>query len=132
MLKRVPRLICCSCGHKHNHYLCPACRHPVCEGCRRAPRRITPKAAAPLVGRPLSAREAEVSEAISQGESNAGIARRLGLNEKTVSTFINRACAKLGIKTRNELLVAMCTERVRQEVRKETLALAQRSQTGSN
>jgi DNA-binding NarL/FixJ family response regulator len=53
---------------------------------------------------PLTAREAEVMDAIAAGRSNAEIAAALHLAEKTVKNTINRIYAKLGAAARSEAI----------------------------
>lgn len=48
----------------------------------------------------LSAREAEVMDLISEGQSNTEIATTLFLSEKTVKNHVNRIYAKLGVPSR--------------------------------
>ncbi|MGP9503535.1 response regulator [Specibacter sp. AOP5-B1-6] len=48
----------------------------------------------------LTAREAEVLDAVAQGMSNDGIARELFLSEATVKTHVSRILAKLGLENR--------------------------------
>jgi DNA-binding NarL/FixJ family response regulator len=50
--------------------------------------------------RGLSAREVEVVELIAAGHTNAEIARRLFLSEKTVKNHVNHIFAKLSVRTR--------------------------------
>lgn len=49
----------------------------------------------------LSAREAEVVRRVARGESNKQIAKRLGLSQNTVKTYLRRAYRKLGCQTRS-------------------------------
>lgn len=69
-----------------------------CEGAR-TPLLVTAVALVPG----LTRREAEIAELAARGESNAAIARRLGLSVRTVETHLQRAYAKLGIHGRSEL-----------------------------
>ena len=48
----------------------------------------------------LTAREAEVLDAVAQGMSNDGIAQHLFLSEGTVKTHVSRILAKLGLENR--------------------------------
>ena len=50
----------------------------------------------------LTVREREVLEAMSAGESNRGIARRLFLSERAVERHITAIFAKLGVATRDD------------------------------
>ncbi|MCL2454765.1 MAG: response regulator transcription factor [Micrococcales bacterium] len=54
----------------------------------------------------LSQREAEIMDLIAQGLSNAQLARRLYLSEKTVKNHINRIFAKLGVSNRAQAMAA--------------------------
>ena len=49
----------------------------------------------------LSHRELEVVKHVAQGESNKQIARRMGLTENTVKTYLRRAYRKLDCQTRS-------------------------------
>lgn len=74
---------------------------------------LTPSAAAPQPPPPparkasslgLSERQAEIMELIADGLSNADIAARCYLSEKTVKNHINRIFATLGVRTRAEAM----------------------------
>jgi two-component system response regulator NreC len=52
---------------------------------------------------PLSDREREIVRQLALGYTNAEIAQRLYLSERTVKTYRARAVAKLGVSTRAEL-----------------------------
>ena len=49
----------------------------------------------------LSAREVEVVRRVARGESNKQIAKRLGLSQNTVKTYLRRAYRKLGCDSRS-------------------------------
>jgi len=49
----------------------------------------------------LSAREVEVVRRVARGESNKQIARRMGLSENTIKTYLRRAYRKLDCQTRS-------------------------------
>jgi DNA-binding NarL/FixJ family response regulator len=53
----------------------------------------------------ISAREEEVLDLLGLGLSNASIAHRLGLTEKTVKNHLNHIFAKLGVSNRTEAVV---------------------------
>lgn len=53
---------------------------------------------------PLSEREEEVLRRIAWGESNKQIAARLGISTKTVETYKARIAAKLGLRSRTEMV----------------------------
>ena len=53
----------------------------------------------------LSVREEEVLNLLAMGLSNASIAARLGLTEKTVKNHLNHVFAKLGVRNRTEAVV---------------------------
>jgi DNA-binding NarL/FixJ family response regulator len=53
----------------------------------------------------LSRREEEVLNLLAMGLSNASIAGRLGLTEKTVKNHLNHVFAKLGVHNRTEAVV---------------------------
>jgi DNA-binding NarL/FixJ family response regulator len=50
----------------------------------------------------LTPREREVLALVAEGRSNASIARRLGLAEKTVETHVRSILSKLGLHTRED------------------------------
>ena len=50
----------------------------------------------------LTGREREVLEAMAEGESNRGIARRLCVSERAVERHITAIFAKLGVATRDD------------------------------
>ena len=50
----------------------------------------------------VTAREREVLELMAQGRTNAGIARRLWLTERTVESHVRSILAKLGISDEDE------------------------------
>ena len=52
----------------------------------------------------LSAREAEVTEALARGDTIPGIAKALGLSENTVRTHIKRIYAKVDVHKKQDLL----------------------------
>jgi len=54
----------------------------------------------------LSQREAEIMDLISQGLTNAELASRLFLSEKTIKNHINRVFAKLGVTSRGQAMAA--------------------------
>lgn len=61
-------------------------------------------AKASLQGDTLSDRESEVARLIARGLSNKEIAARLAINAKTVETYKARTLAKLGLRSRAELV----------------------------
>lgn len=67
-----------------------------------------PSAEAPLpaAGHGLSMREAEIMGLVAQGLTNAQIARRLFLSEKTVKNHINRIFAKLDVDNRGQAIAS--------------------------
>lgn len=92
-----------------SHPLSPMAVSALVGAVRREPEPGADQVAAPARGGPpagaagrfgLSAREAEVMALIAQGHSNAAIAERLFLAEKTVKNHVNRIYAKLGITSR--------------------------------
>ena len=52
----------------------------------------------------LTARESEVLQMTAAGMTNKEIARRLDIGPKSVETYKARACAKIGLKTRAEII----------------------------
>ena len=71
---------------------------------------LDPEVVARLIGpghrgdplRTLTAREREVLALMAEGRSNAGIARKLWLTERTVETHVGSILAKLGINNNDE------------------------------
>jgi non-specific serine/threonine protein kinase len=59
--------------------------------------RIAPSQA---VGGPLSRRELEVAELVADGRTNAQVAARLFISERTVETHVASIFNKLGLDTR--------------------------------
>lgn len=59
---------------------------------------------ATLQGDTLSDRESEVARLIARGLSNKEIAAKLAINAKTVETYKSRSLAKLGLKSRVDLV----------------------------
>lgn len=53
----------------------------------------------------LTDRECELLDALADGLSNAAIAQRLFVTEKTVKNHLNRIYPKLGVSTRSEAIV---------------------------
>lgn len=58
----------------------------------------------------LTAREAELVGALADGLSNAQIAKRLFLSEKTVKNHLNRIYTKMAVASRTEAIVAWLSE----------------------
>lgn len=61
-----------------------------------------PLSAAEPVGEPLTARERDVLELVSQGLSNKQIAQKLQISEHTVKFHLSSLFAKLGVSSRTE------------------------------
>lgn len=53
---------------------------------------------------PLSAREAEVAQLVSQGKSNRGVAEQLFLSERTIERHLGNIFAKLQLESRAQLI----------------------------
>jgi DNA-binding NarL/FixJ family response regulator len=58
----------------------------------------------------LTVREAELVAALAEGLSNAQIAKRLFLSEKTVKNHLNRIYAKMAVASRAEAIVAWLSD----------------------
>lgn len=76
------------------------------------PERARPRPVDPAF-RSLTDRELEVVNLLCQGLSNASIAQRLWLTEKTVKNHLNHIFAKLGVRSRTEAVVRWTTEGLR-------------------
>jgi DNA-binding CsgD family transcriptional regulator len=61
----------------------------------------------PLLAAGLTVRETEVAELVADGATNADIAGGLGMSEATVKTHLTRVYAKLGLRSRTQLAVAL-------------------------
>lgn len=71
-----------------------------------AGRALPPPRAEPLEGL-LSAREAQVAEAVASGLSNKEVAAKLGITERTVKAHLGAAFEKLGVRDRLQLVVRL-------------------------
>jgi DNA-binding NarL/FixJ family response regulator len=65
---------------------------------------IMPDTINPRLPHPLSEREADVLNALAEGLSNQGIAKKLFISENTVKTHLQHIFDKLEVKTRTEAL----------------------------
>lgn len=75
-------------------------------GGRVIPHGVAERLAEGVAQIPLSQREVEVLELIAEGDSNKGIAARLGVTEGTVKTYVTRLFAKLGVTDRTAAVTA--------------------------
>lgn len=66
--------------------------------------------ATPKVADILTARELQVALMVSQGLANKQIAYRLGLSEWTVTSYLRRTFAKLGVRTRAAMVARIVTD----------------------
>jgi DNA-binding NarL/FixJ family response regulator len=73
--------------------------HP--EAARRLVREVQSPSAHEL-GEPLTPREQETLRLLAQGASNKGIARELGVEERTAKAHVSNLMAKLGVKSRTQ------------------------------
>jgi DNA-binding CsgD family transcriptional regulator len=55
----------------------------------------------------LSPREHEMLRRIARGDANKAIAAALGLSAHTVQEYVGRACRKVGVRTRRELVARL-------------------------
>ncbi|MDD5330668.1 MAG: response regulator transcription factor [Sulfuricella sp.] len=69
----------------------------------QATSRIPPKAPAQTWGATLTEREREVAQAVACGESNKGVARQLGITERTVKAHVGAILEKLEVPDRLRL-----------------------------
>nr|WP_314434031.1 helix-turn-helix transcriptional regulator [uncultured Brevundimonas sp.] len=58
--------------------------------------------AQPRSASPLSGREAECLLWVSRGKSSSDIGQIIGLSPRTIDSYIEKACAKIGVRTRIE------------------------------
>jgi pimeloyl-ACP methyl ester carboxylesterase/DNA-binding CsgD family transcriptional regulator len=89
----------------HNHILLPD--EPAWEQFQQLVLEFTGTAAGveDTVFQSLSQREREVLAAIASGQSNAGIAERLFISEKTVKNHVTHIFEKLGVTNRSQAIV---------------------------
>jgi two-component system, NarL family, response regulator NreC len=66
--------------------------------------RARPRRATAGARRPLSHRETQVVRLVGHGLTNREIAERLGIGTKSVETFRARACEKVGLRSRADLM----------------------------
>ncbi|HKI00485.1 MAG TPA: response regulator transcription factor [Thermoanaerobaculia bacterium] len=59
----------------------------------------------PTLAEPLTPRELEVLQRLTQGLSNKQIAQRLGVSDHTVKFHVNSILGKLGVQSRSEAIV---------------------------
>jgi DNA-binding NarL/FixJ family response regulator len=62
-------------------------------------------ASAPALAEPLTPRELEVLQLLSQGLANKAIAARLGISDHTAKFHVNSILGKLGVQSRTEAIV---------------------------
>lgn len=55
---------------------------------------------------PLSSRQVECLQLVAEGRTSPEIARALGLSPRTVDEYVADACARLGVRSRIEAVVA--------------------------
>ena len=60
---------------------------------------------APILGQPLTPREAAVTALVAEGHSNRVIAARLGITEQTVKNHLTAIFDKIGVATRVQLAI---------------------------
>jgi DNA-binding CsgD family transcriptional regulator len=66
---------------------------------------MTNRSSSTMAGQPcLTGREAQIIAMIAAGHSNAGIADRLFLTEKSVKNYVNRIYGKLGAVSRSDAI----------------------------
>jgi two-component system nitrate/nitrite response regulator NarL len=68
-------------------------------------RSFTPAEPSAELAEPLTPRELEVLQRLTQGLSNKQIAQRLGVSEHTVKFHVNAILGKLGVQSRSEAIV---------------------------
>ncbi len=68
------------------------------EGATRSPRLKIP-----MLGQPLTSREAEVAQLVGEGHTNRHIADRLGISEQTVKNHLTAVYDKTGAASRVQL-----------------------------
>ena len=70
------------------------------EGLAPGPTASRPKATSPSSRGPLSAREMEVARLVADGSTNADVASRLFISERTVESHVASVMNKLGVDSR--------------------------------
>ena len=66
----------------------------------------------PLASDLLTRRELQVAMMVCQGRGNKQIAHRLHLSEWTVSTYLRRIFAKLGVRTRSAMVAKIVADNI--------------------
>lgn len=93
---------CSRCGQDFIRYLYDGREAMVCRLCR-TPKSNKVISRTALYGKPLSKRERQISELISEGMMNKEIAFRLRLSTGTVKVYTSRLFAKTGMFNRTSL-----------------------------
>jgi DNA-binding NarL/FixJ family response regulator len=75
----------------------------------------TPTPTRARTGGDLTAREEEVLELLALGLSNAAIAQRLFISEKTAGHHVSHILAKLGVRNRTQAATHAATRRAGQQ-----------------
>lgn len=81
---------------------------PECTSTTRSAARVPQPRPAPAR---LTHQERRVLEFLARGKTNAEIARKLGLSEKTVKNYVHSVLGKLGVTTRTEAAVVALKSR---------------------
>ena len=87
---------CCRCGGEFRI----GGQERVCQACRK-PRHDKSEG----LHRPLTFREKQIVELVSQAKLNKEIAYELHLSEGTIKEYLNKVFRKLGVKNRTDLAV---------------------------
>jgi len=60
----------------------------------------------------LTARERDVAAGVARGRTNRGLAEELGVSARTVEHHVSAILAKLDIRSRHEIIVAVFADRI--------------------
>ena len=94
-------------GHVVGNCLLEGRRYLIVCGCNGASHPPEPRSRMADI---LTGRELQVAMMVSQGLGNKQIAHRLGLSEWTVTSYLRRCFAKLGVRTRAAMVARIVSD----------------------